>query len=272
MSKSHKLASFAKSAVATALMAAASLASAAIVYVGDSAGHVGKFDTTTLTGVPLGSVTVGQAVGLAYNGATGTVYVLDRNTNKVFGMDGSTGAASLAFNSSASFQGGAVSGGLLYGTFEGLPSTPAGAFNLAGVPTVTGSAMPSHTHAMGVDPATGQLYTIGGDNAIRGVSSAGAAGASIVTAALAEFADDLDYFGGNFLVAQFSNSRVDLVNGVTGAVSSFITAAQVRAMGLGDVSGVVVQFAGTSVPEPGTLVLLAAAGLGMLTTRRKAPK
>jgi len=272
MSKSHKLASFAKGVVAAALMSAASLASAAIVYVGDAAGHVGKFDTTTSTGVPLGSVSVGQAIGLAYNGATGTVYVLDRNTNKVFGMDGTTGAASLAFNSSSGFQGGAISGGLLYGTFEGGSGTPAGAYNLAGAQTVTGSAMPAHTHAMGVDPATGQLYTIGSDNVIRGVSSAGVAGAGLVTAAIAEFADDLDYFGGNFLVAQFSNARVDLVNGITGAVSPFITAAQIREMGLGSVSGVVVQFAGTTVPEPGTLVLLAAAGLGMLTTRRKAQK
>jgi DNA-binding beta-propeller fold protein YncE len=245
---------------------------ASIIYVADDSAHVGRFDTSTNTGVALGSIAnIGQTIGLAYNPTTGVVYILDRSNNKIYAMNGTTGAVSAPSNSALGFQGGAYLADEIYGTEEGGSGTPVAAFDFTGTQTVTGSSTPSHTHAMGIDASAGQLYLMGIDNVVRRVNTNGTIGASVVTGAVAEFVDDLDFFGGNFLVTQYSGRRVDLVNGTTGAVSAFLSTAQLNAMGLtSGPAGVVVASAATAVPEPATLALvgLSLAGLGFARRKR----
>jgi hypothetical protein len=245
---------------------------ASIIFVADDSAHVGRFDTTTSTGVALGSIAnIGQTIGLAYNPTTGEVYILDRGNNKIYAMNGTTGAVSAPSNSAAGFQGGAYLAGQIYGTEEGGNGTPVAAFNLAGTQTVTGASTPSHTHAMGIDAATGQLYLMGADNVVRRVNANGTIGAAVVTGSVAEFADDVDYFGGNFLATQYSNQRLDLVNGTTGAVTPFLTTAQLSAMGLtSGIAGVAVGAAAPrTVPEPFTLALVGISIAGLGFARRK---
>lgn len=248
--------------------------SADLVYVGDDAGNVGRYDTVSGTTSFVGSIASfnpSQALGLAYDSASNSVLVLDRNTNRVFAMNATTGVSSLLFTASGTFQGGAMSGGVLYGTQEGLTGTPVAGFNLTGTQVVTGSMTPDHTHAMGVDAATGQLYLIGAfDYVIRRVNTDGTIGSAVVTASgNLEGVDDLDYLGGNFLITQYAARNISLVNGTTGATSVYLTTSQIDAMGLtGSITGVAVGY--TAVPEPASLAMmgLGLAGLAGFAVRR----
>ncbi|MHC4337741.1 MAG: hypothetical protein ACYSTG_07310, partial [Planctomycetota bacterium] len=137
-------------------------AKAEVVYIGDSVGNVGAWDTVTSTGNALGNLGAlphGQNLGLAYDASTNTVLILDRGMGQVFTMDAQLGNAALLFTTGGmGFQGGAVKGSLLYGTDEGAQRLAA--FSLpAGVNQgLTGPVFSGHTHATGIDPATGQLY------------------------------------------------------------------------------------------------------------------
>ena len=67
------------------------------------------------------------------------------------------------------------------------------------------------------------------------MNSNGTIGSTVVTATgLPEFVDDIDFFGGNFLVTAFASRQIWQVNGTTGASSLFLTSAQLAAMGVTD--------------------------------------
>ena len=138
-------------------------AKAAVVYVGDSNGNVGRFDTGTNTGAALGSLAASgisaiSATGLAYDPATDSVLIMSVASRAVYTMDATTGAASLLFSTpGVGIYGGAVLDGRLYGLDE--LSDTAVAYTLDGVPQdLSGGPLPLHAHAMGVDPSAGQLY------------------------------------------------------------------------------------------------------------------
>ena len=241
---------------------------AAVVYIGDDGGNVGAWDTDTNTGSALGNLGAlphGQNLGLAYDASTNAVLILDRGMGQVFTMDAQTGNAALLFTTGGmSFQGGAVKGGLLYGVDEGAQRLAA--FSLPGGVNqgLAGPLFSSHTHATGIDPATGQLYIVNMANDIRRINDDGTDVGLVVNTPGGEFIDDLDFFGGDFLGTQFSARTVELIDGSTGAKSLFLNTATLVSMGVaGSVTGI------TLVPEPATVALLGLGSLALIRRRRK---
>ena len=250
-------------------LAAAAPASASLVYLADDAGRAGVYDTVSGIGSPLGALSGnGQIIGAAFDPVANALLLLDRSNNTVYSMDPVTGTSSILFSTAGGFQGGAVSGGLLYGNEEGTMAIAA--YNLPGGGlALTGDTPASHTHAFGVDPLTGQVFTMGLDAVIRRVNADGTLGSSVVTGSVGEFVDDLDYFGGDFLATQYSAHTLLLINGTTGASSLFLTAAEVARMNLANVSAVVVGSTSVPAPEPGTLILSALGLAGVVRRFRK---
>jgi hypothetical protein len=99
---------------------------------------------------------------------------------------------------------------------------------------------------MGVNPATGQLYIgIGSDLAIKQATTLGAQGPVVVTEAPGAFAEDVDYYGGDFLASVYGPNVITRVNGTTGVATQVLSTAQIVSAGVtGNVSGVAVAGAG----------------------------
>ena len=238
--------------VASLLVVVSSMASATIIYFSDVQGHVGRYDDVTLAIAPVGnasaSFAISQVIGLAWDPATSRILLLDRNNSAVYAMNPVSGATTLLFNPSPGFQGGAVVGNSLFGIDEGTQTVKA--YNLTTFANLglSAPALSNHTHGMGVNPATGQLYGgVGNSSTVFAVSALGAEGAVVVTASPANFYDDIDYYGGDFLGSDFSNNVITRINGVTGVTTTFLTTAQLSSGGLTtNASGVAV--AGAAAP------------------------
>ncbi len=237
-----------------------------LIYVGDSAGNVGVFNTATNTGSFLGDLTGfshGQNLGLAYRASTNDILILDRGNGQVFSMDAVSGTTSFLFNSPAGFQGGAVRGNLLYGSIEGTQRVEALDLSSGAPQGLTGPTF-NHTHSMGINPATLQLYLwTSFDDSIHRINPDGTDGGVVVGVVPAEFISDIDYWRGDFLGTQFGARTIVRIDGVTGNISTLLNSAQLDAMGvIGNPDGVVVV-----IPGPAALSLLAVGGL--LATRRR---
>ena len=249
-----------------------SQANAVTVFFGDHQGNVGSYDTVMTVLSALGSASiagnVGQVIGLAYDPATDSVLALDRGGSNIFSIDAGTGVASVLLHGPLAFQfqGGAVKNGILYGVRETTQQLePINLTTLAAV-TLGGSTLPGHNHGLGIDAVTGQKYS--GDDTIGGiftVSDTGVAGSSTPSNPGIE---DLEYFGGDFLVASYTQ-ELFLVDGVTGATSVFLTAAQIDSVGVtGNMSGVTLE--AILVPGAFGMMGLGIVAFGMVARKRRA--
>ncbi len=229
---------------------------AAKVYFCDDTGQVGSYDTVSTALSPVGNLSatfsIGQVIGMAFDSAANRLLILDREGDGggiVYSMEPDTGTAVLLFTASnVSFQGGAVKNGVLYGINEGAQTIAAYDLTTFISLGLAGGALPDHAHSLGIDPASGQLYSSNG-SAIYTVADSGAYGSSVVSQSFSMF-EDIDYFEGNFLGVTYG-SEVYLINGVTGAVSTFLNSTQVASAGVtGSLSGIVLS-ACQSVPGAG---------------------
>ncbi len=236
-------------------------AQTSVIFVSDEDGNVGRYDTSTNVGTALGSLaasgfTAGQVIGLAYNPAANQVLLFDRSASKVYAMNVMTGVATVLFSTGGvSFQGGAVLNGLVYGIDESAQNLEA--FTFAGtIQNLTGPGFSGHVHSLAVNPITGELFYHTSGIGVRVVSTGGIEGAVLLSSAAMGGlgSEDIDYFNGNYLLADYS-TQLYLVNGTTGANSVFLNSTQLTSMGvIGSLSGVAVQT--NVVPEPGTWALL----------------
>jgi hypothetical protein len=233
---------------------AASLANATVIYFADENGHVGRYDDATTALSAVGNAgatfTVGQIIGIAWDPTVGRILLLDRNATTVYAMNPTSGAVTLLFNPGIPFQGGAVVGTTLFGIDETTQTIEAFSLSTFANLNLSAAALTSHTHGMGVNPATGQLYIgISGDLAIKQATTLGAQGPVVVTESPGAFAEDVDYYGGDFLASVFGANVITRVNGTTGVATQFLSTAQIVSAGVtGNVSGVAV--AGAAAPPP----------------------
>jgi hypothetical protein len=264
-------------AIVSLLTASSLSAQSSVIFVTDENGHIGRYDTVTNVGTALGSLAAsgfspGQVIGLAYNPASNQLLIFDRSVAKVYAMDAMTGVASVLFSTGAvSFQGGAVLNGLIYGIDEGAQNLEAYTFSGL-IQNLPGPSISAHVHSLAVNPITGELFFHTSSTGVRVVSTSGIEGAVLLAGGLMGGlgSEDIDYFNGNYLVADYS-TQLYLVNGTTGANTVFLNSAQLTGMGvIGALSGVAVQM--NAVPEPGTWALLltglAAVALTGLRRRR----
>ena len=117
------------------------------------------------------------------------------------------------------------------------------------------------------DPATDSVLALdrGGSNIFSIDAGTGVAGSSIPSNPGIE---DLEYFGDDFLVASYTQ-ELFLVDGVTGATSVFLTAAQIDSVGVaGNVSGVTLE----AIPVPCAfgMMALGIVAFGMVARKRRA--
>ena len=165
---------------AKAIIAAASIAfvasspvNAAVIYIGDSQGNTAQYDTSTSTLSALGNLSgltsPGQIIGIAYDEMSDSVLHLYRNGARLYSTHTGTGTSSLVYSGALAqnFQGGAAKGGILYGIDESTQRLRG--INLTGFVDagITGDVLPNHSHALGKDATTGQLYVGAGGNGIR---------------------------------------------------------------------------------------------------------
>jgi hypothetical protein len=159
----------------------------------------------------------------------------------------------LLFSGPSGFQGGAVSGGLLYGVNES--SQEVEAFMLPGgtAQALAGGVLSQHTHAVGVDAATGQLYVASFDNVIRKLNLDGTFGDTVVSSS-GSAVQDIEYFHGDFLAVggDFPVGSLELIDGATGVRTTQLTSAQLSAAGIDFPQGVAVQ-----TPEPSMFFVFA---------------
>jgi PEP-CTERM motif len=257
---------FKKMLITAAAMAAglASSANSAVIFFGDANGKVGSYDTVTSTQTTIGSLSafsIGQVVGLAYDGASNTLYILDRNGNNVYKMNATTGASSLAFNSTSggTFQGGAVKGTTLFGVSENNQTLEG--FTLTGTNLGIPGDNLEHTHGVGVNAASGQLY-VSKSGSVYAISDAGILGALAYSGST--FMEDVDYFAGNFAYVTFDNNLYTTAGG--GTVLATIT-------GFSSLSGIALKQGAAvtpAVPEPATWgMMLVGFGVAGVALRRR---
>lgn len=219
-------------------------AQAATVFFCDDRGNVGSYATNADTVDAVGDLsafTIGQVIGLAWDPVRQRILLLDREGGgggNVYSMDPTNGNASLLFQATGVvFQGGAVKGNTLYGINEEQETVEAYDLTTFASLGLAAASLPGHTHGVGIDPVGGQLY--GGADNIFTINDNGIFGANVVTPA-DYFFEDLDAFGDDFLAVRF-DEEVHHIDGLTDAVTTFITAAEVDAAGVtSSLSGVVV--------------------------------
>ncbi|MCF7688178.1 MAG: PEP-CTERM sorting domain-containing protein [Cephaloticoccus sp.] len=256
------------------LLASSLSAQTAVVFATDASGNIGRYDVGLGAGTVLGSLTAsgfspGQVIGLAYDSVTNGVLIFDRTVNKVYSMDANTGTTTLLFSTpGVQLQGGAVFGGLIYGINENLQQLAA--YSFAGVAqSLSGTALTAHVHSLGVNPITQQLFYLTGSSGVRIINTDGTEGTVLLTSGQVNSinSEDVAYYNGDYLVASYDRS-IYLLDGTTGANTTFLTDAQLTTMGItGSVSGVTLIY--QAVPEPGTgiLLLLGGAVIVLLATR-----
>jgi hypothetical protein len=216
---------------------------AQIVYFCDAAGNVGQVDTSTLAASTVGSLpaqgfSIGQGLGLAYDPARDQLLYLDRSTRVVYVMDPATGTAAVLFNPPSEFQGGAVVGDDLWGINEGTQTFEAYSL-VTFVLTVPGAPATGHTHGLGVDALTGQLFARNSSQAIYQVSAAGAPGPTVLAGTGG--VEDIDPLGPDWVGVDYGR-ELNLIDGVTGAESILLNSTQLSAVGVtGSMSGVAVR-------------------------------
>ena len=225
-------------------------ASAATIYIADDRGNVGVYDdvldTTAVVG-DLGGFQISQNLGIAYDPVADRILLLDRSARAVYSMDPATGTASLLFNPSEQFQGGAVKGNLLYGVNEGTNALVAYDLTTFARDTLTGTNM-GHTHALGIDTASGQLLAANSLSGVFAVNDDGTVGATLVTGSA--LPEDIDPLGADYLAVYYSNT-VEIIDGTTGARSEYLNATQTAALGMASsISGVVVASAAAAPAPP----------------------
>lgn len=254
-------------AAASAITISASPANAAEIFFTDSRGKVGVYDTDTANFANVANLSsmfgISQVIGLALDNATNTLYALDRSARNVYAIDAGTGSMSLAFSSSPiTFQGGAFKGGTLFGidengqTLEGYDAGTGANLGILGDDI-------DHSHALGINAATGQLLVARG-NEVFAIADDGTLGTSLGTLTGTGFAEDIDWLDGDIAYVSFGNT-INL-----GSDGSVIFDASGN--GFGSLSGVAVRQAlgMAPVPEPSTWLMLIL-GFGLIggVMRRK---
>jgi len=252
----------------TALFASFDPAQAVLIFASDYLGNVAKYETTTGSLSALGSLngfTIGKVMGMAYDGTTNSILLIDRNGRNVYSMNVQTGVASSLFSLSRPFQGGAVKGGRLYVIDETYQTMEAFSLSDFGAQGLSGGIAPDHTHAIGVNKSTGQLYSMANHN-FRHVSDDGVFGNSFLTTTGSIF-NDIDYLAGDF-VGVVQGSGITRIDGVTGDVSSLVTRDELLAVGV-DTITIAGQGVAVVVPEPSPLTLLSVLFGFLIVTFRK---
>lgn len=258
-----------------ALLTVWAAAQTAIIFVADDDGNVGRIVAGQSTGTVVGSLsasgfTAGQVIGLAYDSQTNGILIFDRSAQTVYTMDASSGQASVLFTTpGVEFQGGAVFGGLVYGIDEETERLKAYSFggveqSLPNVTDLTG-----HIHGLGTDPVNHRLVYLNEEDAIRSVNTDGSDGSVILSNASLPFAEDLAYFEGDYLVADYSRQLLFL-DGQSGSTFAYLSDTELTTMGItGSVSGVVLEY--VAVPEPSTWAMMALgiAVVGWIASRRR---
>jgi hypothetical protein len=204
----------------------------------------GTMATAAVGSLPAQGFTISQALGLAYDPVRDAILILDRNGHNVYTMDPSTGLASVLFSPGPVFQGGAVLNDTLYGIDESAQRVIA--FSLTTFANVLTAAVgcTGHSHGMGVDPASGEIYVRNG-SAIYLVDLMGVPGATVVTTAGVEDCDPLS--SGDFVGVDYSR-QIDLIDGTTGGHMVLMDSAALSAVGVtGSMSGVAVRVNGSNM-------------------------
>jgi len=250
-----------KPAAALALLCCTLAAQAAGTLYGlDSSGAMYTISTTTGAKTQVGTVSaaVGIGAGLAYNPASGTVYVASSNNDTLHTLNLATGAATLV----GAFGTPVVMHGLEWdsstGTLYGASSTPNTFYSIStatGVATAVGSIGLTSFNNLGYDStnnvmymtnsSTDSLYTI--NRANGQITLVGALQLPTNPNGLA-YAADLQTM---FLIDN-NTDTLYTVNTGTGVASV------VGAMGAGNLLSLV--YIPAAVPEPGTVALF---GLGL---------
>jgi DNA-binding beta-propeller fold protein YncE len=249
---------FAKSLIAaTAGLAALSPAHATRVFFTNDGGNIQQLETSTNAVTSITNLSnsfgINQVIGLAFDAATNTIYAFDRFPGKVYAVNAGTGSASLALDVNRVFQGGAFKGGSLFGIDENAQQL--GSYTLGGVESGFGGDNIDHTHGLGINAASGQLYAARGSNIFE-ISDSGILGN--LAFSTGQFMEDVDYFGGNFLYVAFDSNI-------------YSTAGGILYSGTGQLSGIAVDQGFTSnVPEPAAWAMMII-GFGLIggATRRR---
>jgi hypothetical protein len=225
-------------ALAGTLLALGIPAHAEFIYIADDDGKVVVYDDQADTISAVGNVSdsfpVSQDIGIAWDANTGRILLLDRGTPMVYAMNPADGTSVELFDPGVQFQGGAVKGTTLYGIDEGLQDVVAYDLNtFNSIPLAGATSLASHTHAMGIDAASGQLYAAG--SSMYEIADDGSTTATPF--ALPDGApEDIDYYGGDFL-AVYYGSEVYSIDG-SGNRTVYLDSTRLGPFALSSLSGV----------------------------------